>query len=67
MICVVTTDKFITYLELLQRPLVHSLEKRRRGFSGIPAEFIHYADAVDYVMKLISVLQVTDCNILGKY
>ena len=24
-----------------------------RGFSGIPVEFIRYADAVDYVMKLV--------------
>ena len=28
------------------------MEKQRRGFSGIPAKLIHYADAVDYVMKL---------------
>ena len=51
MIGVVSADKFITYLELLQRRPVDSLEKRQRGFSGIPAELIHYADAVDYVMK----------------
>ena len=29
-----------------------ALEKRRRGFSGIPAELIRYADAVDFVIKL---------------
>ena len=29
-----------------------ALEKQRRGFSVIPAEHIHYADAVDFVIKL---------------
>ena len=29
-----------------------ALEKRRREFSGIPAELIRYADAVDIVTKL---------------
>ena len=29
-----------------------ALEKRRRGFSGIPAELIRYADAVDFLIKL---------------
>ena len=29
-----------------------ALEKRRREFSGIPAELIRYADAVDIVIKL---------------
>ena len=52
MISVVSADKCITYLELLQRRPVDSLEKRRREFSGIPAELIHYVDAIDYVMKL---------------
>ena len=28
------------------------LEKRQREFSGIPAELIRYADAVDIVIKL---------------
>ena len=51
MIDVVSADKFTTYLELLQRRPIDSLEKRRRGFSGIPAELIHYADTVDYEMK----------------
>ena len=35
---------------------IDSLEKRRRGFSGIPAEFIHYVDTVDYVMKFVKLL-----------
>ena len=47
----VSADKFTTYLELLQRRPVDSLEKRRKGFSAIPAELIHYADAVDYTME----------------
>ena len=29
-----------------------ALEKRRRGFSGIPAELIRYADAVNFIIKL---------------
>ena len=29
-----------------------ALEKRQREFSGIPAELIRYADAVDIVIKL---------------
>ena len=41
MIDVVSVDKFTTYIELLQRHPVDSLEKRRGGFSGIPAELIH--------------------------
>ena len=28
------------------------MEKRRRGFSGIPSELMCYADAVDFVIKL---------------
>ena len=48
MIDVVSTGRFTTYLEL--RP-VGSLEKCQREFSGILAEFIHYAETVDYVMK----------------
>ena len=51
MISVVSADKCITYLKLLYRRPVDSLEKRRRGFSKIPVELIHYAEAVDYVMK----------------
>ena len=34
--------------------IVNSLEKRRRGFSGILAELIRNADAVDYVIKFRS-------------
>ena len=39
---------------------------RRRGFSGIPAELIYYADAVDYVMKLNRVdLNLKSVSLLG--
>ena len=54
MIGVVSGDKFTTYLELLERRPVSSLEKRRRGYSGILVELICNADAVDYVIKFRS-------------
>ena len=52
MIDMVSADKFTTYLELLQKRPVDSLEKRQREFAGIPPELIHYADAENYVMKI---------------
>ena len=51
MIDVISAGKFTTNFELLQRHPVDSLEKQWRGFSGIPAEIIHYADTVGYIMK----------------
>ena len=53
MIDVVSADKFTTYLELLLRRPVNSLEKQWRGFSGISVEFIHHDDTIDYIMKLM--------------
>ena len=39
-----------------------ALEKRRRGFSGIPVELIRYADAVNFVIKLANYKQRANKN-----
>ena len=41
-----------------------ALEKRRREFSGIPAELIHYTDAVDNVIKLVYYKQRASNNVM---